>query len=68
MTTLVLHFTQKIKNWSASLIIIGHASELTDLENFGPSGPDWTTKTFQTGPNRAGPGPGLEKYQSILPE
>ena len=45
-----------------------HASEPTDLANFGPSGPDRTTIMFQTGPNRPGPGPGLEKYQSILPE
>ena len=29
----------------------------TGLANQGPSGPDWTTKIFQTGPN--GPGPDL---------
>ena len=28
----------------------GSVSALTDLANWGPSGPDWTTKIFRTGP------------------
>ena len=33
----------------------------TDLANWGPSGPDRTTKIFQTGPN--GPGPDLPEKE-----
>ena len=33
----------------------------TDLANWGPSGPDRTTKIFRTGPN--GPGPDLSEKE-----
>ena len=37
-------------------------SVLTDLANWGPSGPDRTTKIFRTGPN--GPGPDLPEKET----
>ena len=43
-----------------------YASVPTDLANWGPSGPDQTTKIFRTGPN--GPGPDLpekECYETL---
>ena len=42
-------------------LLIQDCSVPTDLVNWGPSGPDRTTKIFRTGPN--GPGPDLPEKE-----
>ena len=55
-------------NWPLDLPILHRLQSIffmpltsvpTDLVNWGPSGPDWTTKIFRTSPN--GPGPDLSE-------